>query len=78
MPTWVQWKLQPIPKKKEKRQSTREMTTGLFMLRCKELGLSVAELEEIDYGLVMDMLIEQGNDEHDYPSKATQEDFNRF
>lgn len=54
------------------------MTTGLFMLRCKELGLSVAELEEIDYGLVMDMLIEQGNDEHDYPSKATQEDFNRF
>lgn len=54
------------------------MTTGLFMLRCKELGLSVCELEQIDYGLVMDMLIEQSNDEHQYPYKATQKDFDRF
>lgn len=54
------------------------MTTGLYMLRCKELGLSVSDLEEIEYGLVMDMLIEQGNDQYDYPYKATQEDFNRF
>ena len=48
------------------------------MLRCKELGLTVNELEQIDFGLVMDMLIEKGNDEHNYPYKATQKDFDRF
>lgn len=54
------------------------MTTGLFMLRCKELGLSVEELEILDYGLVADMMIEKGNDEYKYPYKATQKDFDRF
>ena len=50
----------------------------MFMLRCKELGLSVAELENMDYGLVQDMMIEKDNDKHDYPFKASQDDFNRF
>jgi len=54
------------------------MTTGLYLLRCKELGLTVFELEEIDFGLVMDMLTEQGNDSHKYPYKATQKDFDKF
>lgn len=67
----------PHPKKKQ-RTTTRKMTTGLFMLRCKELGLSIDELETIDYGLVEDMLIERGNDDYDYPYKASQEDFDRF
>lgn len=48
------------------------------MLRCKELGLTVEELEDIDYGLVEDMLTERGNDEYNYPYKATQDDFNKF
>ena len=48
------------------------------MLRCKELGLSVTDLENIDFGLVMDMLVEKGNDEYNYPYKASQDDFNRF
>ena len=48
------------------------------MLRCKQLGLSVADLEEIDFGLVIDMLTEQGNDEYQYPYKATQKDFDKF
>lgn len=54
------------------------MTTGLFMLRCKELGLSVDELEQLDFGLVADMLTEQGNDGYKYPYKANQADFNKF
>ena len=54
------------------------MTTGLFRLRCKELGFSVDELEQIEFGLVADMLTEKGNDEYEYPYKASQEDFNRF
>lgn len=48
------------------------------MLRCKELGLSIDELENIDFGLVADMLTEKGNDEYKYPLKASQEDFDRF
>ena len=48
------------------------------MLRCKSLGLSIEELESIDFGLVVDMLTEQGNDEHQYPYKASQEDFDKF
>ena len=48
------------------------------MLRCKELGLSVSELEDIDFGLVADMLVEKSNDEYKYPYKATQEDFDKF
>lgn len=58
--------------------TTRKMTIGLFLLRCKELGLSINELENIDYGLVEDMLTEKNNDSYDYPYKATQEDFNKF
>lgn len=48
------------------------------MLRCKELGLTINELEQIDYGLVVDMMTEKGNDEHEYPIKATQQDFDKF
>ena len=48
------------------------------MLQCKELGLTVLELEEIDFGQIQDMLIEKQNDEYKWPYKATQEDFDRF
>lgn len=48
------------------------------MLRCKELGLTINELEEISYGLVMDMLTEKINDEEEYPYKAGQADFDKF
>ena len=48
------------------------------MLRCKELGLSVEELELLDFGLVADMMTERNNDQYDYPYKASQKDFNLF
>ena len=48
------------------------------MLRCKELGLTLDELEMIDFGLVQDMLTEKVNDEYKYPYRASQEDFDRF
>lgn len=54
------------------------MNTGLFMLRCKELGFTVEELEQVEFGLVLDMLTEKGNDEYKYPYKATQKDFDKF
>ena len=48
------------------------------MLRCKELGLSIDDLDNIDFGLVADMLTEKDNDNYNYPHKASQEDFDRF
>lgn len=77
MPTWIQPQEQPHPKKKS-RQTTREFTTGLYMLRCKELGLSIDELEMIDFSLVQDMLTEKANDDYQYPYKASQKDFDNF
>ena len=77
MLTWTAQKAQPRPKKKS-RETTRPFTTGLFMLRCKELGLSIDELEMVDFGLVADMLTEKGNDEYSYPYKASQKDFDNF
>lgn len=75
--TWNPQQEQPLPKKKQ-RQTTREFTTGLYMLRCIELGLSVEDLEHIDFGLVQDMLTEKMNDEYKYPYKASQKDFDNF
>lgn len=54
------------------------MTLGLWLLRVKQLGLSLTELDELDAGDVADMLIEQGNDKEQYPYRATQEDIDRF
>ena len=44
----------------------------------KTIGLSFRELMMIDYGQVMDMLIEKGNDDITYKQLATQADFDRF
>lgn len=40
------------------------------MLRCAELGLSVADLDDMTMGMVYDMIIEKGNDTVDYPIKG--------
>lgn len=54
------------------------MTTPLFLLRCVQLGLSIADLELLSIGLINDMYIESRNDEHKYASLATQEDMDLF
>ena len=54
------------------------MTTPLFLLRCVQVGLSIADLELLSIGLINDMYIESRNDEHKYASLATQEDMDRF
>lgn len=50
------------------------------MLRAKQLGFSLSELDQVEEGLVMDMIIESGNDIHDdkYRQVASQEDFDSF
>ena len=56
----------------------RPYTTGLYMLRCLELGLRPSDLCYFDEGAITDMLIERGNDHEKYNYVATQSDFDRF
>ena len=60
----------------------RKLNTAIYMLACMKLGLSTADLKEISYGMVADMLIERGKSEEETGSggarEATQEDFDRF
>ena len=66
------WKLKKL------RQTDREMTTPLFLLRCVQLGLSMTDLELLSIGLINDMYAESRNDDCKYAQVATQEDFDRF
>lgn len=54
------------------------MNTPLFLLRAFQMGLHVADLEELDEGVVMDMVIESTNDHAEYAIKPTQDIFDRF
>ena len=50
------------------------------MLRAKQLGFSIQELEEVDEGLIIDMSIEAANDHESksYARIAGQADFDSF
>ena len=54
------------------------MTTALFLLRAVQMGLSIADLDGLEYGTVIDMMTESANDEAKYNYLATQEDFDRW
>lgn len=40
--------------------------------------MKVDDLEHFNEGEIVDMMIERGNDDFDYPNVATQEDFDSF
>lgn len=42
------------------------------------MGLRVDDLAALDYGMIVDMMIESGNDAEKYDQIATQADFDRF
>ena len=54
------------------------MTTPLFLLRCVQLGLSMADLDMLSIGLINDMYAESSNDDWNYNKVATQSDFDKF
>ncbi len=54
------------------------MSTGLLLLRAAQLGVSMADLDLLSVGMLLDMYTEALNDDEDYPVLATQEDFDRF
>lgn len=54
------------------------MTTPLFLLRCTEIGIGIADLDLLTIGLVLDMWTEKGNDNVTYQKVAGQEEFDKF
>ena len=55
------------------------MTTPLFLLRCKQLGLSMTELDMLTIGLINDMFTERENDDYDgWNEMTSQSDFDAF
>lgn len=54
------------------------MSTALFLLRCTEVGLSMADLDDLTVGMVNDMFVEKSNDDYDWKEIASQEDFDKF
>ncbi len=54
------------------------MTTPLFLLRCVEIGISIADLDLLTIGLVLDIWTEKSNDNIRYKTLATQHDFDSF
>ena len=54
------------------------MTTALFLLRCIDTGLSLRDLDLLTIGMVMDIWSEKSNDDIEYDTLATQEDFDKF
>ena len=48
------------------------MTTPLFLLRCVQLGISIADLDLLTIGLVNDMFTERQND--DYPYRVQEDE----
>lgn len=55
------------------------MNVAVFMVRAKQMGLSLAEMDELEEGFITDMIIETGNDNYDgYREIATQSDFDNF
>ena len=64
--------------KKKGRNIDRNITTALFILRCKECGILLSELKLLSIGFIFDMLSEKNNDQYDYPVLATQADIDRL
>lgn len=54
------------------------MTTALYLLRAKQVGFNISELDEITTGMVFDCLVENSNDNEKYDLLPSQEDFDSF
>ena len=67
-----------VESRKKPRKSEREMTTPLFLLRCVQLGISIADLDLLTIGLVNDMFTERQNDDYPYKELASQHDMDVF
>lgn len=49
-----------------------------MVLRALQAGLTLADIDYVEYGELTDIIIEQANDHCDYNELATQADFDKF
>lgn len=54
------------------------MNTAVYLLRAVQLGLSMMDLENLEEGIIVDMMTESANDTAEYKELASQEDMDRF
>lgn len=56
----------------------RQFNTPVMILRALQLGLTIEDLDYLDYGLLQDIVVEKSNDDYKYPVLATQDDYDNF
>lgn len=54
------------------------MTTGLYLLRVSQCGISVSDLDLLSVGMVFDVFVEAANDGEEYDQLATQADIDKL
>lgn len=54
------------------------MSSSLFLLRAKEIGLTLDELDMLSVGAIYDLIAEKANDRYEYPQEMTQSDIDKF
>lgn len=54
------------------------MNLAVFLLRAIQIGLTLDDLDSLEYGTVTDMITESSNDSFEYKELASQEDFDKF
>ena len=54
------------------------MNLAVFLLRAIQIGLTLDDLDSLEYGTVTDMITESLNDNCEYKELASQEDFDKF
>ena len=64
--------------KKLSKPTTRPFNTAVYLLRALQVGLSIQDLSLIEFGEVVDLIIESGNDRAKYEEEATEESIRRL
>lgn len=54
------------------------MTSALLVLRAKQVGFTLDEIDSLTWGQVMDVIIESDNDSYKYPVQGTAEDYKKL
>ena len=54
------------------------MTSALIVLRAKQVGFSLDEMDSLSWGQLMDVITESANDNFKYPKKGTKSDFEKL
>lgn len=54
------------------------MTSALMVLRAKQVGFTLDEIDSLSWGQVMDVIIESANDNYKYPKLGNKSDYEKL